>query len=142
MEPATKLQPLAHRAQIIPKARVLVVDDDPQDLEDYRRIFEERGYEVFTVLDYSQGLVTLDSRPVDFILLSQGSPAFEGRVVLERAIAIDRRLPVLVLARTVEMECYLEAMQLGAFDYLEKPVGAAELVRALETHVLPRSSVA
>lgn len=69
------------------------------------------------------------------MVVSQGSQAFEGRTVLERAMQLDRRRPVLVLTRCMSMQCYLEAMQLGAVDYIEKPVPPAELLRFVRTHV-------
>jgi DNA-binding NtrC family response regulator len=76
----------------------------------------------------------LDSNGFDLIIVSQGSRDFEGRCVLERATEIDRRLPVLVIARCLDMHCYLEAIQLGAVDYLAEPVPAAELGRLVANH--------
>ena len=55
-------------------------------------------------------------------MVSQGSPSFEGREILERAIEMDRRMPVLVLARCLDMRYYIDAMYLGARDYFEKPL--------------------
>jgi FixJ family two-component response regulator len=55
---------------------------------------------------------------------------------------IDRHTPVLVLTRSVDMHCYLEAMQLGAVDYLEKPLPAAEILRIVEIHLRPRATSA
>jgi FixJ family two-component response regulator len=66
-------------------------------------------------------------------MVSQGSRNFEGRCVLERSIEIDRHLPVLVVARCLEMACYLEAMRLGAADYLAEPVTASDMRRVLRT---------
>ena len=63
----------------------------------------------------------------DIIVVGQGSHNFEGRCVLEGAIAFDRQLPVVVVARHVEMECYLEAMQLGAVDYLSPGFSGVEI---------------
>jgi DNA-binding NtrC family response regulator len=63
----------------------------------------------------------------------------EGKAVLERAIQIARHLPVLVLASRLHMSCYLDAMQLGAVDYLEKHVHPQDLVWVLETHLLSRN---
>jgi CheY-like chemotaxis protein len=57
--------------------------------------------------------------------------------VVERAIKSNRRLPVLVVARQLEMQCYLEAMQLGAVDYVAEPSVGAEIARVLHNH-LPR----
>ena len=47
---------------------------------------------------------------------------------------IDHQLPVLVVARCLDMGCYLEAMQLGAVDYLAEPVTASEIGRVLGNH--------
>jgi response regulator of citrate/malate metabolism len=54
--------------------------------------------------------------------------------VLKRATEINRSLPVLVVARCLDMGCYLEAMQLGAVDYLVEPLTASEIGRVLEDH--------
>jgi FixJ family two-component response regulator len=55
--------------------------------------------------------------------------------VVERALSLDQRRPVVVLSRCLDMNCYLEAMQLGAVDYLEKPVSPAEMLRVVRTHL-------
>jgi FixJ family two-component response regulator len=67
-------------------------------------------------------------------MVSQGTPNFEGSCVVKRATEINRSLPVLVVARCVDMGCYLEAMQLGAVDYLVEPLTVLEVVRVLENH--------
>ena len=54
---------------------------------------------------------------------------------MKRVIEIDRRLPVLVLTECLDMDSYLEAMQLGAVDYVEKPLRPDEVARLVETHV-------
>ena len=48
---------------------------------------------------------------------------------------LDRRRPVLVLTRSIDMHCYLEAMQMGAIDYVEKPVPPADLLRFVQAHI-------
>jgi DNA-binding NtrC family response regulator len=52
-------------------------------------------------------------------------------------LARNRHTPVVMLTRCLEMSCYLEAMQLGAADYLEGPVAAKELERLVATHFQP-----
>ena len=69
--------------------------------------------------------------PFDLILLDQGSGRFEGKKLLAQAMEVDVELRVLVLARSYDQSCYLQAMQLGALDYLEGPLGAAEEVLTL-----------
>ena len=65
--------------------------------------------------------------------------------MVKRAIEIDRHLPVLVLTECLDIGCYLEAMHLGAADYVEKPLRADEVARLVESQVrrhdqLPRAA--
>jgi two-component system phosphoglycerate transport system response regulator PgtA len=128
--------------QFLTRRRVLLVDEDARDLQYYSAVLQEEGYEVRACESYAQGVECLDKETYDFVVVSQGSRAFEGRFLLERVMAVDRRLPVLVLTRSVDMNCYMEAMQLGAVDYLEKPLPPAEIVRIVETHLRPRAAAA
>ncbi len=130
------------RGLMAPARRVLVVDEDANDLSYYARTLRQFGYKVRICSSYAEAVEWLGRETYDFIVVSQGSRAFEGRSVVERVVMLDRRIPVLVLARCAEMDCYLEAMQLGAVDYLEKPLSPSELMRVVETHLRPRSMVA
>jgi FixJ family two-component response regulator len=62
--------------------------------------------------------------------------------VLEQAIEIDRRMPVVVLTRCLDMKCYVDAMHLGALDYLEGPQASVEIARLIETHSRPHGAAA
>lgn len=122
--------------------KVLLVDESPRDLQYYAAILQGQGHEVRAVPSYAEGWLALEKEHFDFIIVSQGSREFEGRVLLQRATEIERHLPVLILTDSLDMGCYLEAMQLGAADYLEKPVLPSELVRLIETHVRPHTIAA
>lgn len=115
--------------------KVLLVDEEAGDLRILRLILEGQGFEVFTCTSFEAGILCLEAEPFDFVVVSQGSHAFEGRTVLDRAMQLDRRRPVLVLTRCIDMHCYLEAMQMGAIDYLEKPVPPADLLRFVQAHI-------
>ena len=127
MQPATEL---ATRT-----GKVLLVDEDVGDLRILRLILEGQGYEVLSCATYDAGVHCLEAEPWDFVVVSQGTQAFEGRGVLDRATQLDRHRPVLVVTRCIDMPCYLEAMQLGAIDYLEMPVPPADLLRFVQGHV-------
>jgi DNA-binding response OmpR family regulator len=116
---------------------VLLVDGNPRDLEYLRSVLEAEGFEVCAYLGCAEGLARLDEQTFDFVLVDQGGPAFEGRAVLQRAIELDRHMPVVVLTRCLDMGCYLEAVQLGAVDYVEKPLSPAGTLRLAETHLRP-----
>ncbi len=130
----------AGQPQFVPR-KVLLVDEDVGDLQHYSAMLQQLGYEVRTYSTYTEGAGCLDSESFDLVVVSQGSRDFDWRSVVERAIAIDRRTPVLVVTRAVDMGCYLEAMQLGASDYLEKPVVPSEMARLVETHLRPRKAL-
>jgi DNA-binding NtrC family response regulator len=100
---------------------VLLVDEDSEYLEHIRRITQEMGYSVHVCNSYAEGIRQLESGAFEFIVVGQGSRFFEGRCLVERAMKINRRLPVVVVARCLDIHCYLEAMELGAVDYLERP---------------------
>ncbi len=117
------------------RGSVLLVDEDREDLHYFRSILEEQGYQVRGSESFEEGTRLLDSEAFDFIIVSQGGPTFEGRRVLEHVNQIDRHLPLMVVARCLDMGCYLEAMQLGAVDYLAQPVNVQELERVVETHI-------
>lgn len=120
---------------------ILLVDEGTLDREHYQQLLHDNGFDVWACSNYDEGARCLDSRQFDCILVDQGSPAFEGRRVLEQSVAKDRRLPVIVITRYHDISCYMEAMQLGAVDYLEKPLAAHEIIRVLKTH-LPSGIVA
>jgi DNA-binding NtrC family response regulator len=135
---------LKERAQplFVGRGKALLVVEEPEALHYYCNILEEWGYQVRVCHSYEEGVCCLGSEVFDFVMVSQGSPNFEGRCVVERAIEIDWHLPVLVVARCLDMSCYLEAMQLGAVDYLAEPVTVAEVERVLRNHPPIRSKAA
>lgn len=139
MTPCATTERVAHRDPSKLRTKVLLVDDDTRDIRYYSAVLQSRGYEVEPCSTYSDGIQRLEHGAFDFIVVSQGSSAFEGKVVLERAIEIDRHVPVLVLASRLVVSCYLDAIQLGAVDYLEKHVHPQDLVWVLDTHLLCRN---
>jgi DNA-binding response OmpR family regulator len=117
------------------QARILLVNKDPQDLFHYRTILQKLGCQVRAISSFAEGVECLGHGPFDLILLDQGSGRFEGQELLAQAMEVDVELRVLVLARSYDRSCYLQAMQSGALDYLEGPLGAAEIIALLETFI-------
>jgi len=117
------------------RKRLLLVDEDLEDLLYYSSVLQYQGYEVRSVPSYQDGAAWVGRENFDLILVSQGSSSFEGRSVLARAIERDRHTPVVVLFRTVDIPCYLEAMQGGALDYLEKPLVPSDIGLLVKNHL-------
>jgi DNA-binding NtrC family response regulator len=122
--------------------RLLVVDEDLEDLLYYAAVLQHQGYEVRSIPSYKDGVAWVGREDFDLILVSQGSSNFEGRCVVARAIERDRHAPVLVLTRSIDMPCYMEAMQAGALDYMEKPFLPSEIGQLVRKHLRARSASA
>ena len=122
------------RPRGVPRGKALLVDEYPEDLHFYSTILEAYGYRVRRCSSYHEGVRCLGEEAFDFVIVSQGTPNFEGSWVLLRATEMNPSLPVLVVARCLEMDCYLEAMELGAIDYLVEPLTVWEIGRLLERH--------
>ena len=114
--------------------KVLLVSEDPEALHYYFTLLQSWGYRVRACRCYEEGVGRLASEVFDLVVVSQGSRSFEGKCVLERALQVNRRSPVLVLARRPDMPCYLEAMQLGAADYLVEPFTFSQVEQVLKQH--------
>jgi DNA-binding response OmpR family regulator len=117
------------------RPRILIVDDNQEDLHWCSAILEQEGYEVDACDSYEEGATHASTGHYDFVLVGQGGPNFEGQEVVRQATEMNRHTPVLVVTRCLEMSAYLEAMQLGALDYLEMPIPAPFLLREIEAHV-------
>lgn len=117
-------------------ARVLVVDDDPSTLRLLRAILAPDGHEVSLAGDAEQALDAISDRVPDLVVLDLGLPGMGGLELLERlkTEVPTRLIPVVVVTGVDERTARLEAIDLGADEFLTKPVDRAELrtrVRAL-----------
>ena len=117
--------------------RLLLVDENAYDLDYYTEVLRYLGYDVQPMNSYSRAAATLDRERFDLVIVDQGSTNFEGRSVLSRAVEADRHVPVLVLTRTVDVDCCLEALDAGAHEYVQKPLTTAEVRELVNDYVRP-----
>jgi len=121
------------------QARVLLVNEDVRELAYYHAILQKLGCMVRVSSSFAEGVRRIGCEPFDLIMVDQGRGGFEGQKVLAEAMEVDVELRVLVLARSYEKGCYLEAMRSGALDYLEGPLSAADIVALLDTFMPGRA---
>jgi DNA-binding NtrC family response regulator len=114
---------------------VLLILEESEDLEIYGSFLRHSGYETLMCSSLSEGINSLETESVSLVIVSQGTRAFEGRQVLERSLQLHPKVPVLVVARVLDIHCYIEAMDLGAIDYLERP-DPQDLVWVVDTQML------
>jgi two-component system, NtrC family, response regulator PilR len=137
-----QLEEKADRISVDEKGlKLLLVDEDVNDLEYYSEVLRHLGYEVRPVESYSKAAATLGRERFDLVIVDQGSTDFEGRSVLSRAVEVDRHVPVLVLTRTVDADCCIEALDAGAYEYVQKPLTTAEVRELVSDYVKPSAEI-
>jgi len=109
-------------APVSKRKHILIVEDDELLAEYYQEILREDGWEVMAVGTGASALDVLRHRPVDVLLLDIYLPDYNGLEILK--LINEEGLPAVVVAITNQgsIELAIEAMQLGAHDFLQKPV--------------------
>lgn len=119
------------------RLRLLLVDEDSKDLNYYAEILRYLGYDVRSMDSFDSAALLLGKERFDLVIVDQGSSDFEGRSVLNRAVEVDRHVPVLVLTRTVNADCCIEALDTGAYEYVQKPLTTAEVRELVSDYLNP-----
>jgi diguanylate cyclase (GGDEF)-like protein len=113
---------------------VMMVDDEPLNIEVLQTFLEEAGYREFiSVTEPEKALGLLAERHPDVLLLDLVMPGMSGFEILER-MRVDetlRHIPVIVLTSSTDAETKLKALELGATDFLGKPTDPSELALRL-----------
>jgi DNA-binding response OmpR family regulator len=125
---------------IVSEPRILVVDDERFFREAIRDVLGAAGLAVTVVENGEDALARIEERRFAAVVLDLQLPDLHGLEVLRRARTLRPELRVVILSAHTEQANVLEALRLGAFDYLAKPLHEEELVfavrRALATYDL------
>jgi DNA-binding NtrC family response regulator len=110
------------------RARILVAEDDPSMRDLLARILTDAGHEVFTAEDGLAAIARLKD-PLDVVITDIRMPGADGTQVLAHARRRAPDLPVVVLTAFGSIPGAVDAMRLGAFDYLTKPLPDPQTLR-------------
>lgn len=102
-------------------ATVLLILDNEKDISMYGSALTSAGYKVLIPQSYSDGIDTLARERIDLVIVGQGTEEFEALRVLGVAAERQPRPPVLVVTRQMDLHCFMDALDMGAADYLENP---------------------
>ncbi|MEL6354644.1 MAG: response regulator [Cyanobacteria bacterium J06627_28] len=123
-----------------PNANILVADDENSIRLTVSQALSSQGYEVITAIDGNTALAQLQDTSIDLLLLDIQMPGMDGIEVLQKAMAQQPALKVIMISAHGSVDNAVEAMKLGAVDYLQKPFTPGEL-RELVDRVLSREAV-
>ncbi len=119
--------------------RVIVVDDEPAIRRFLRTSLRAEGYEVVEEETGEAALIEIRRRTPDLIMLDLGLPGLDGLEIIRRLRGAGTAVPIIVLSSRTDERGKVEALDLGADDYVTKPFGVDELlarIRAALRHRL------
>ncbi|MGD1899659.1 MAG: response regulator [Phormidesmis sp.] len=121
----------------MPSANILVADDEKSIRLTVSQALASQGYEVATATDGKTALEKIETSDIDLLLLDIQMPGMDGIEVLQAAKTQRPALKVVMISAHGSVDNAVEAMKLGAIDYLQKPFTPSEL-RELVERVLNR----
>ena len=121
------------------KPRILVVDDEPQLTRVLRTGLKSRGYEVLAAEDGTTGLQLFREWHPDLVITDLSMPNMDG-LELCRQIRATSQIPIIILSAKGEEKVKVEALDVGADDYVTKPFGIDELLARMRA-ALRRANV-
>jgi len=120
---------------------ILVVDDEVNVIESFRQLLED-DYRVSTATSGEEALEKVENENLDLILLDIKMPGMDGIEVLRRIGELKENVDVIMVTAVNTMKTAIEAMKLGAYDYITKPFDVDEVIvsinKALEKRRLTR----
>jgi nitrogen regulation protein NR(I) len=124
---------------------VLIIDDDEAIRGALGDFFEEKGFKVTTASDSRVGLKLLKEEKFDVFLVDLIMPEMGGLDVIKEASAMNISAPAIVITAFGTVQTAVEAMKIGAFDYISKPFVLDELLiivnRAISVSKLQRENL-
>src|SRR5580692_8159704 len=122
------------------RKQVLIVDDEPNLRKILSAQLTRDGYDVLTAEDGEQGLSLLKDNHIDLVITDLKMPKVDGMTLLKRALEEEPELPVVMITAHGTIDTAVEALKLGAFDFVTKPFDKDEVrqivAKALRTREL------
>ena len=112
--------------------KILVVDDDANHAKVVARALESKGYEITIAKDGQEGIDELEKTPYDLVLTDLMMPGVDGMGVLDHVVTHSPSTLCMILTGYATVRGAVEAIKVGAFDYITKPVSASELWMSVE----------
>src|SRR3954469_2982055 len=119
-------------------ARILVADDEPGLREFITDSLELDDYTVVAAKDGREAARLLDERGFDLVLTDLKMPGLDGMAILRKVRAEQPEVEVIVMTAHGTVDNAVEAMKLGAFEYLQKPLSGPDELRLLVQRAVER----
>jgi len=119
------------------KAKVLIVDDEPLNVDYLEQALEDSNYQIITATNGQEALDKIHSEQPDLVLLDLMMPILDGFAVLSQVKAdpMLRDIPVIIISSEHDSKSVVQGIKQGAEDYLTKPVKADLLVKKVKEYL-------
>lgn len=120
-----------------PERSILLVDDNPTNLNLLSRMLTREEYKVRAVTNGPRALESVEASPPDLILLDINMPDMDGYEVCERLKADDktRQIPIIFISALNDTQDKIKAFTAGGVDYVTKPFQIREVLARVQTHM-------
>jgi DNA-binding NtrC family response regulator len=126
----------------MPKEKIMIADDDENIVFAFKKTFENSGHKIVAVSNGNDVLSGLSNENPSILFLDVSMPGMDGLTVLEKIKPKQMTMPVIVVTGVGTMQTAIRAIQLGAYEYITKPLDVDKVLvvaeRALETVRLRR----
>ncbi len=110
------------------KVKVLIIDDEKAILEIIEDFLQDSGFETLSANNGKDGLRYIQQQVADIALLDLNMPGVSGLDILNEIKKNNYNIPIIVISGNGEMEYVIQALRLGAWDYLTKPIADMEVL--------------
>ncbi len=114
------------------KEKILIVDDEKGILDTVSEILQDEGYYTFVCEDGKNALEILDKETIDLVFLDVWLPGMSGIDVLKCIKEKHSEIPIIMISGHGKIELAVQAVKLGAFDFLEKPLSIDRIILTAE----------
>src|SRR5207248_2732527 len=116
----------------VPMAKVLVVDDEANLRKVLAAMLRRDGFDVTVAADGDQGLAEFQKNGADIVVTDLVMPKLGGLELLRAVNNLDPEVPVIIITAHGTVDSAVEAIKLGAFDYITKPFDQTELSQVIQ----------
>lgn len=119
------------------KAKILIVDDEPFNVDVLQQELEDLNYQILTAANGQDALDKIRSQQPDLILLDLMMPVLDGFAVLSQIKADNdlRDIPVIIVSAADDSKSIVKGIKQGADDYITKPIDAEHLKKKVKEHL-------
>jgi len=119
------------------KGTILVIDDNPTNLQVLYKALSDRGYDVLVEMDGKSGIELVKNSPPDLILLDVMMPGIDGFETCRRfqADPLTQEIPIIFMTALADTVDKVKGLSLGAVDYISKPFQQEEVLARIKVHL-------